>query len=124
MHDVNQGQGRSEAMSFDSGGFWESNRSLASGAIVASAVAAGVVAYMLRKSRMEKTPIEKARELPGRTVERVRAAQSDERVDAAREFIVERVLPEMKPALLAILRDLESQVNQYFSRAEASIKRL
>jgi hypothetical protein len=38
--------------------------------------------------------------------------------------MIEKLLPEFKPALLAILKDLEQVVDEYFRRAEKSIKRL
>ena len=124
MQDVNQGQGSYGSMGSMPGSFWEENRSLATGVVLASAVAAGVIAYMLRRAREEETPIETATDLPGRAWERARGVAGDERVDAARDFVMERVLPELKPALLAILHDLEGQVDDYFRRAEKSIKRL
>ncbi len=106
------------------GSFWEENRNLATGVILASAVAAGVIAYVLRRSREEEPVIEPPAGLADRAWEAARDAAGDERVDAAREFFMDHVMPELKPALLAILADLEVVVNEYFRRTEKSIKKL
>ena len=103
--------------------FWEENRSLATGVILASAVAAGVMAYMLRKAR-EAEPVEVPAGIAERAWERARDAAGGERVEAARDFVTERVLPELKPALLAVLHDLEEVVNDYFRRTEKSITQI
>ena len=44
--------------------------------------------------------------------------------EATREFIVEKVLPELKPALLGILEEVEDLVDDGFRRAEKAIKSL
>src|SRR5439155_21263814 len=78
------------------------NRNMAAGAILASAVAAGVIAYVLRRARQEeeeRTPSG----LAGKAFERTRDMVGDERVEAGRDFLVKKVMPEFKPALLAIL---------------------
>src|SRR5207248_5457549 len=85
VQDVNQGQGSYGSMGSMPGSFWEENRSMATGVILASAVAAGVIAYMLRRAREDETPIETASDLPGRAWERAREVAGDERVDAARD---------------------------------------
>ena len=103
------------------GSFWEENRNLAAGIILASAVAAGTIAYMLRRSREEEpTPAS----IAGRAWGRARETAGEERVDAAREFVMDKVMPELKPALLAILGELEDAVDEYFRRAEKAIKRM
>ncbi len=45
-------------------------------------------------------------------------------VQAGQEFFVEKILPEFKPALLAILGEIEDVVDQAFRRAEKQIKKL
>jgi hypothetical protein len=105
------------------GGFWEENRNLATGVILASAVAAGVIAFMLRRAREEET-MEVPAGVAGRAWERARDVAGEDRVDAAREFFMDRVMPELKPALLAILDDLEEAVDDYFRRTEKAIKRM
>lgn len=70
---------------------------LSMGAIVATAIAAGVIAYVIRRARLP----DEAR------VRGSRRAHWGERADlrgrtaaATREFVSERILPEMKPVLL------------------------
>ena len=48
----------------------------------------------------------------------------DERVEAGRDFLIKKVVPEFKPALLAILDELEDVIDQAFRRAEKAIKNL
>jgi len=48
----------------------------------------------------------------------------DARVEAGREFLVKKVMPEFKPALLAILDELEDVVDTAFRRAEKAVKNL
>jgi hypothetical protein len=93
------------------------------GAIVGTAVAAGVVAYLIRRSRAEapKTPADVAMNAWDR------ARSSDIRGRAGnvtRDFVMDRVLPEMKPILLDLLHDVRALVDQGFKRAEKSIKDL
>jgi hypothetical protein len=45
-------------------------------------------------------------------------------MDASREFFVDKILPELKPALLAVLGELEDVVDQAFRRAEKAVKRM
>jgi hypothetical protein len=96
---------------------------MAAGAVLASAVAAGVVAFVLRRARHAeeaRTPTGFA----GRAYERTREMVGDDRLDASREFLTKKVVPEFKPALLAILDDLEEVVDDAFRRAEKAIKKL
>jgi hypothetical protein len=99
------------------------NRNLALVAIAGSALAAGLIAFLVRRARQEQAPEpvplsaaawDRAREL----------AFSEERAAATREFLVEKVLPELKPALLGILEEIEDLVDQGFRRAEKAIKSL
>lgn len=98
----------------------EENRSLAAGTILASALAAAVIAYLLRRRRIEEeygpAPITE------RALEAAREAVGPERLEAVGEFFAERVLPELKPALLGMLKDLQQVVDSYFRRAERAIK--
>jgi hypothetical protein len=104
---------------------WEDeggSRNMAAGAILASAVAAGVIAYLLRRARQEeeRTPAG----LAGRAYERTRDAVGDDRIEAGRDFLVKKIIPEFKPALLAILEELEEVVDDAFRRMEKAIKHL
>ena len=98
------------------------NRNLATGAILASAVAAGVVGYLIRRRRQAEE-----RSLTGmanRASEAALEVVGDDRVSAGRDFLVDKVLPEFKPALLALLKEAEDVVNQGFRRAERAVKDL
>jgi hypothetical protein len=99
------------------------NRNMAAGAILASAVAAGVIAYLLRRARQEEEERTPAG-LAGRAYERTREAVGDDRIEAGRDFLVKKLIPEFKPALLAILEELEDVVDDAFRRAEKAIKKL
>jgi hypothetical protein len=100
----------------------ESNRTMALAAIVGSALVAGVVAYMLRRGRQEPPPPEPVM-MSGRAWGRARElAFNEERAQATREFLAEKVLPELKPALLGILEEVEDMVDDGFRRAEKAIK--
>ena len=96
---------------------------MAAGAILASAVAAGVIAYLLRRARQEqeeRTPSG----LAGKAYERTRDIVGDDRIEVGREFLVKKVVPEFKPALLAILEEVRDVVDDAFKRAEKAIKNM
>jgi len=99
------------------------NRNMAAGAILASAVAAGVIAFLLRRARQEEEDRTPAG-LAGRAFERTRDAVGDDRIDAGRDFVMKKVIPEFKPALLSILEELEDVVDHAFRRAEKAIKNI
>ena len=98
-------------------GMWEDRGGMAAGTILATALAAGVIAFLLRRSREEDEPVNRvsriARDLGG-----------SDSLEAGREFFIDKIVPEFKPALLAILGELEDVVDQAFRRAEKSIKKL
>src|SRR5688572_4868375 len=97
----------------------EMGAGISAGAIVATAVPAGVIAFLIKRavhgeshaSRPEEAMVA-AREafadadLPGRSA------------TAAREFLVERILPELKPILRDIIKDIKSYVDDGFKRLE------
>ena len=94
------------------------------GAIVATAIAAGVIAYMLRRAKREPR-IETPADVAAAAWERV--ADPDFRArtaGATRDFLVERVGHELKPVLLELLEDVKEYVDQGFKRAEKSIRDL
>lgn len=99
----------------------EENPALATGTILASALAAAAIVYLLRRSRKEARAPTTAAE---RAWDRARELVGDERLEAGREFVVERLLPELKPVLLAMLRDFEEVADRWFRQAEQGIKRL
>jgi hypothetical protein len=96
---------------------WEDRGGQAAGTILATALAAGVIAFLLRRSREEEPPASRVSSLVG-------SWATSDGVEAGRDFLVERVLPELKPALLSVLSELEDVVDQAFRRAEKSIKKL
>jgi hypothetical protein len=97
---------------------WEDRSGRAAGTILATAVAAGVIAYLLRRSREEQ-------EQPGNRVARLaRTFAATDNVEAGRDFLVDKVLPELKPALLSALSEIEDVVDQAFRRIEKNIKKL
>ncbi|MPZ13408.1 MAG: hypothetical protein GEU73_03120 [Chloroflexi bacterium] len=99
---------------------------LPAGAILATAIAAGVVAFMIRRARRaSEAPVQG----PGDVAEaiRARAREADlpgRTATATREFMVERVLPEIKPLLLDLVQDARGYTDQGFKRLEKSIKDL
>jgi hypothetical protein len=101
----------------------DGNRGFAMAAVVGSAVVAGLAAYLIRRSRHE--PPEPEPMLSGGAWDRARVlAFNDERAQATRDFLIDKVLPELKPALLGILEEVEDLVDDGFRRAEKAIKSL
>jgi hypothetical protein len=97
---------------------WEDRGGRAAGTVLATAVAAGVIAYLLRRSReQEQEPANRATQL-------ARQLAGSDNLEAGRDFLVEKVLPELKPALLTALAEIEDIVDQAFRRIERNIKRL
>ena len=91
-------------------------------AILATAIAAGLVAFMVQRARRpQEQPIRGPRDM----WERVQDREFRERTaEATREFVADRVLPELKPALLRLLRDVKAYVDIGFKRAEKVIRDL
>ena len=99
--------------------FW--NRNKTRGTIMAAAVAAVVIAYRIRHARHEH---QRRTDLSGKVSEVAREVVGDHPREAGREFLVAKVLPEFKPALLTILKELEEMVEDTFTRAEQAVKKL
>lgn len=96
-------------------------RTQAIGILLISGLTAGILAYMVssrRPVREESVRIG----TPQVVFERARELGDTEVARASREYISERVVPEMKPVLLDVLKDFESYVGHYFDRAEKAIK--
>ena len=94
------------------------------GAIVASAIAAGVVAYMIRRAKREPK-IETPADVASAAWQRVQDPDFRARTaGATKEFLVDRVGHELKPVLLELLHDVKDYVDQGFKRAEKSIRDL
>jgi hypothetical protein len=98
--------------------------SLPIGAIVGTAVTAGVIAYFIRRSRADNTPKTTA-DVAMNAWDRARSSELRGRAGTmTRDFMLDRVLPEMKPILLDLLHDVKGLVDNGFKRAEKSIKDL
>ncbi len=97
---------------------WEDRSGRAVGTILATAVAAGVIAYILRRSREEEE------EPTSRMAKFAKDWAGSDSVEAGRDFLVDKILPELKPALLSALSEIEDIVDQLFRRVEKNIKRL
>jgi hypothetical protein len=96
---------------------WEDRGGRAAGTILATAIAAGVIAFLLRRAREEEEPTSRAAQL-------VRNWAGADSVEAGRDFFVDRILPELKPALLSALSEIEDVVDEAFRRIEKNIKKL
>jgi hypothetical protein len=96
---------------------WEDRSGRAAGTILATAVAAGVIAFLLRRSREEQEPTSRVTRL-------ARDFAGSDSLEAGRDFVMDKILPELKPALLSALSEIEDVVDQAFRRIEKNIKRL
>jgi hypothetical protein len=100
--------------------FW--SRNTATGTIVGSVVGAGVLIYLVRRARHQPPPT------PTTLVEKVsevaREVVGDSPLQTGRELLVQQLIPEVKPVLLAILKDLEKVTGDALRRAEQAIKTL
>ena len=99
---------------WDSGG-----RGTQIGMFVGLAIGAGLLLFILRRLFAPKpTPVQ---DLTEGLAERAVALLGDQPLVAGRELLGEKVLPEMKPVLRALLREIEASVSQGFKRAERAI---
>ena len=101
----------------------EDGEGIPTGAIVATAVAAGVIAFLIRRAvhngpGSASPPVEPAAPPP----EEPAAANLPRRTaSVTREFLLERILPELKPILLDLLRDVKNYVDDGFKRLERAV---
>lgn len=96
---------------------WEDRGGRAVGTVLATAIAAGVIAYIVRRSRAEEVE-------PARQLGKLRDWANSDSLEAGREFVMDKIVPELKPALLSALSEIEDIVDQAFRRIEKNIKRL
>ncbi len=97
---------------------WEDRGGRAVGTVLATAIAAGVIAYILRRSREEQ-------EQPANRVAKIaRDWAGSDSVEAGRDFVMDKIVPELKPALLSALSEIEDIVDEAFRRIEKNIKKL
>lgn len=97
---------------------WEDRSGRAVGTILATAIAAGVIAYILRRSREEEE------EPTSRMAKFAREWAGSDGMEAGRDFVMDKIVPELKPALLSALSEIEDIVDQAFRRIEKNIKKL
>src|SRR4051812_32385220 len=83
---------------------WEDKSGRAVGTILATAVAAGVIAFLLRRSREEE------QEPTSKMARMARDWAGSDGMEMGRDFLVDKVLPELKPALLSALSEIEDVV--------------
>ena len=96
---------------------WEDRSGRAAGTILATAVAAGIIAFLLRRSRAEEEPASRVARI-------ARDFAGSDSMEAGRDFLMDKILPELKPALLSALSEIEDIVDQAFRRIEKNIKKL
>ena len=99
---------------------WEGGgRGTRIGMFVGVAVGAGILLFILKRLFASKpTPAE---ELSDRLSEGALSLFGDEPLAAGRDLLTGTVLPEMKPVLRALLKEIETSVTQGFRRAERAI---
>jgi hypothetical protein len=103
---------------------WEGgSRGTTIGMFVGLAVGAGLLLFVLRRLFAPKpTPVE---EITDTLSERAAALFGDEPMAAGRDLLAQTIsqtiLPEMKPVLRALLKEIEGSVGQGFRRAERAI---
>ena len=102
---------------------WEGGgRGTQIGMFVGLAVGAGLLLFLLRKMFAPKpTPVE---EISDRLSENALSLFGDEPLAAGRQLLNSKILPELKPVLRALLREVETSVAQGFKRAERAIEDL
>src|SRR4051794_39245215 len=90
---------------------WEGDRrGTKIGMFIGLAVGDGLLLFVLRKLFAPKPS--PAEELTDRIAERAVALFGDEPLAVGREMLSETILPEMKPVLRALLREIEASVAQ------------
>lgn len=102
---------------FASGRPWEDRSGRAVGTVLATAIAAGVIAFLLRRSREQEEPTSRMAKL-------ARDWAGADNLEAGRDFVMDKIVPELKPALLSALSEIEDIVDQAFRRIEKNIKKL
>src|SRR5215468_10536797 len=108
-----------EGRGYSSSRPWEDKGGRAVGTVLATAIAAGVIVYILRRSRAEEVE-----EPSGQLARLARDWASSDSVEAGRDFVMDKIVPELKPALLSALSEIEDIVDQAFRRIEKNIKKL
>ncbi len=103
------------------------NVAMSAAPLIAAAVAAGVAAYLIRRSKKaeEETKIETPAAVAAAAWERAQDPAFRQRAaETTRDWVMDRVIPELKPILLDLLKGVKELVDQGFRRAEKTIKDL
>ena len=95
-------------------------RSPTFGVLLASGLVAGILGFTMsrRSARQERMTMSGSLAVLGRA----RDTGETELAKAGREFVSKRVVPEMKPVLLDLLKEFDGYLDTYFKRAEKAIK--
>ncbi len=88
------------------------------GMLLASGLIAGILAYAISRRSAREERMTSAQMV----MERAKDLGDTEAARVGREFVSERVVPEMKPVILDLLKDAEEYVDHYFKRAEKAVK--
>lgn len=99
---------------------WEDKGGRAVGTVLATALAAGAIVYVLRRTREPEEIIEP----PNQWAKLARELAASDSVEAGRDFVMDKIVPELKPALLSALAEIEDLVDEAFRRIEKNIKKL
>ncbi len=88
------------------------------GLLLGSGLIAGIMAYAISRISAREERQSSAQMV----MERARDFNDSEAARVGREFVSEKVVPEMKPMLLDLLKDAEEYVDRYFKQAEKAVK--
>jgi hypothetical protein len=103
----------------------EGQGGISAGPIIAAAVAAGVAAFLIRRSRHEEPKIETPSSVAAFAWQRAQDAEFRKKTaEATRDWMLDRILPELKPVMLELLKGVQDLVDQGFKKAEKAIKDL
>jgi len=86
---------------------------------VGLAIGAGLLLFVLRRLFAKKAS--PAEDLADRISEQAVAFLGDDPLAAGRSLLTQAVLPEVKPLLRLLLKEIEASVAQGFTRAERAI---
>ncbi|HEX9017300.1 MAG TPA: hypothetical protein VF960_15015 [Chloroflexota bacterium] len=90
--------------------------------LMASGLAAGILGFAFAR-RSAESRRERMGVLPSwAMMEKARDLGDTELAKVGREFFNDRVVPEMKPVLIDLLKEFEGYTDRYFRKAEKAIK--
>ncbi len=88
--------------------------------LMASGLAAGILGFMFARRSAQQERMSSA--APWMVLGRARDIGDTELAQVGREFFNEKVVPEMKPVLVDLLKEFEGYTDRYFRKAEKAIK--